>query len=44
MLLFYFLTRVQKITSMFQIKVFEFLIRPEIVGSTLFHYCDYYKC
>jgi hypothetical protein len=35
MLLFYFLTCVQKIRSMFQIKVAKFLIRPEIGGSTL---------
>jgi hypothetical protein len=35
MLLFYFLTCMQKIKSMFQIKVAKFLIRPEIGGSTL---------
>jgi hypothetical protein len=35
MLLFYFLTCVQKIKSMFQVKVAKFLIRPEIGCSTL---------
>jgi hypothetical protein len=41
MLLFYFLTCVQKIKSMFQIKVAKFLIRPEIGGSTLDDSCTH---
>jgi hypothetical protein len=40
MLLFYFLTCVQKIKSMFQVKVARFLIRPEIGGSTLVAGCN----
>jgi hypothetical protein len=39
MLLFYFLTCVQKIKSMFQVKAAKFLIRLEIGGSTLDNYC-----
>jgi hypothetical protein len=35
MLLFYFLTCVQKVKSIFQVKVAKFLIRPEIGDSTL---------
>jgi hypothetical protein len=35
MLLFYFITFVQKIKSMFQVKVAKFLIQPEMGGSIL---------
>jgi hypothetical protein len=35
MLLFYFITCVQKITSIFQVKIAEILIRLQIGGSTL---------